>query len=532
MFKNEYQGGSYVEIFSSQGKDPVAKWKLCGSQSAIFKDFDKEVKSFVFVLEGSSQTNKMQLPKENKQMLGLIQRFLVLQVHIPLGQDFSAELLITDLTNIKRRLYLSTVHKELSATPLHAKIPLLIIKRKVWCNLCIDLVAFTSGIFKGAIFQSLDGIVISANCKLRRIFTMKLRPQDTADEKGVCTPYSSGSEPTDAIPRTCQITTDVHQVTQVLDLEKLRPTEARQESKLLIAMETDQLTNRGQGSAHNITQRNQSHIAFGSKVLGPPPSNSRKPSSRSLAETSRSSGRQDRSLLQLPLEKGIGSANRGVGRTSPPKLTPSSDQRGKEIVQQRPIQEPYPCVFNPHLQNEPPDADRRRSTISREESADKDQTVVLVDGSSLGHCGNRDKRPVQIHMPSCERTNRAPALNNSSVQSQSTTLSGDWSYREESELYDSHPDTTTSEEPKQSEDHLEEEDYVFAYSSVPRTTPCGKSHSYSTDKGSPSLDELQNNTRGAQMEEDFYGSDSSRERSYILKSFIHFWTQVTIEFLF
>lgn len=38
---------------------------------------------------------------------------------------------ITDLANIKRRLYLSTVHKELFATPLHAKIPLSIIKRKV-----------------------------------------------------------------------------------------------------------------------------------------------------------------------------------------------------------------------------------------------------------------------------------------------------------------------------------------------------------------------------------------------------------------
>lgn len=38
---------------------------------------------------------------------------------------------ITDLGHIKRRLYLSTVHKELSSTPLHAKIPLFMIKRKI-----------------------------------------------------------------------------------------------------------------------------------------------------------------------------------------------------------------------------------------------------------------------------------------------------------------------------------------------------------------------------------------------------------------
>lgn len=31
------------------------------------QEYDKEVKGFVFVLEGSGQTNKMQLPKETKQ---------------------------------------------------------------------------------------------------------------------------------------------------------------------------------------------------------------------------------------------------------------------------------------------------------------------------------------------------------------------------------------------------------------------------------------------------------------------------------
>ncbi|KAF3689938.1 putative protein C3orf67 -like protein [Channa argus] len=37
MFRNNYQGGAVVEIFSGQGKDPVAKWKLCGGPSAIRK---------------------------------------------------------------------------------------------------------------------------------------------------------------------------------------------------------------------------------------------------------------------------------------------------------------------------------------------------------------------------------------------------------------------------------------------------------------------------------------------------------------
>ncbi|XP_041617961.1 protein CFAP20DC isoform X9 [Vulpes lagopus] len=240
MFKNEYQGGAFVEIFSAQGKNPGAKWKIVGSPSVIWKEFDKEVKSFVFVLEGSSQTNKIQLPRENKQILGLIQRFLVLQIYIPLGQDFSTELLITDLGNIKRRLYLSTVHKELSSTPLHAKIPLFMIRRKIWCNLCIDLVAFTSEIFKGAVFQSLDGIIVSANCKLRKIFTLKCKPQDTADkDAGKAVPFPT-DEPTDIIPRSCQLTTDVPQVTQLLNMTKLRQTEIKFGGHPLSSAESDE----------------------------------------------------------------------------------------------------------------------------------------------------------------------------------------------------------------------------------------------------------------------------------------------------
>ncbi|XP_060058988.1 protein CFAP20DC isoform X6 [Erinaceus europaeus] len=276
MFKNEYQGGAFVEIFSAQGKNPGAKWKILGSPSVIWKEFDKEVKSFVFVLEGSSQTNKIQLPKENKQILGLIQRFLVLQIYIPLGQDFSTELLITDLGNIKRRLYLSTVHKELSSTPLHAKIPLFMIKRKIWCNLCIDLVAFTSEIFKGAVFQSLDGIIVSANCKLRKIFTLKSKPQDTADkDAGYGVPFPT-DEPTDIIPRSCQLTTDVPQVTQLLNMTKLRQTDIKFGGHRLNSAESDQFINRGAGSVRNHKSQDVCHIAFGSKVLGPPPLSSRR----------------------------------------------------------------------------------------------------------------------------------------------------------------------------------------------------------------------------------------------------------------
>ncbi|XP_059800218.1 uncharacterized protein C3orf67 homolog isoform X1 [Hypanus sabinus] len=270
MFKNEYQGGAFVEIFSSQGKDPVARWKLCGSP-AVQKVFDKEVKSYVYILEGSCQRNKMQLPKDNKHSLGLIQRFLVLQLCVPVGQDFSTELLITDLGNIKRRLYLSTIHKEFSATPLHAKIPLSIIKRKIWSNICIDMVSFTNAAFKGAGFQSLDRIVVSANCKLRKIFTMKLQPQDTTFEDDMYSLQCFSEGPTDMIPKCCQLGIDVDQVTQLLNVVKLRQGELRIGSQQCISSDLNQHSSRGAVSARSIRNQDISHIAFGSKVLGPPP---------------------------------------------------------------------------------------------------------------------------------------------------------------------------------------------------------------------------------------------------------------------
>ncbi|GLD64572.1 uncharacterized protein AKAME5_001611100 [Lates japonicus] len=207
MFRNNYQRGAVVEIFTGQGKDPVAKWKLSGGPSAIHKEYNKEVKGFVYCLEGSSQTVKMQLPENGKMSLGLLQRFLVLQVNIPQ---------ITDSEHLKRRLHLSTVHKELTATLLHAKIPLVGLKRNFWSTLCIDLVSFTAELFKGLL--TLDGITLFATCKVRRIFTMKTEPTGMSDDDM----FLSGAGLMDLIPRSCQFPPDVNHVTQMLNMENLQ----------------------------------------------------------------------------------------------------------------------------------------------------------------------------------------------------------------------------------------------------------------------------------------------------------------------
>nr|XP_048712385.1 protein CFAP20DC isoform X12 [Caretta caretta] len=455
MFRNEYQGGPFVEIFSAQGKNPGAKWKIYGSPSAIWKEFDKEVKGFVFVLEGSSQTNKIQLPKETRQTLGLIQRFLVLQIYVPLGQDFSTELLVTDLGNIKRRLYLSTVHKELSVTPLHAKLPLFMIKRKIWCNLCIDLVAFTSEIFKGAVFQSLDGIIISANCKLRKIFTLKSKPQDTAEEDDIFGLPFTANDPTDTIPRTCQVNTDVPQVTQLLNMTKLRQPEIRFGGRPLTSSESDQLINRGQGSTHNSKNQDVSHIAFGSKVLGPPPPSGRRFNTRVSGEITKSLGsRSSRSCQQLTLEKGSKSI-RDTKRSglSPSPFCKAFDQGDKENIHQT------------------------------NQITSQNDDWVFPENCSDSFQMESDGQSVATHNTSCN--NLSLPLN-----------------------------TDVDSESKQTGEHQISHKEIFTFSSRPRSAPHGKSPNMSPE-GCMSPLELNENSDGvcreAPMEGDFFGSDSNEE---------------------
>lgn len=60
-----------MEILSTSGKNPLEKWK---TQSNIAKTFDSAMKGYIFTLEGQA---KIQIPKEEKETLGLIQPFLV-----------------------------------------------------------------------------------------------------------------------------------------------------------------------------------------------------------------------------------------------------------------------------------------------------------------------------------------------------------------------------------------------------------------------------------------------------------------------
>ncbi|KAM6060490.1 protein CFAP20DC isoform 1-T2 [Theristicus caerulescens] len=504
MFKNQYQGGPFVEIFSAQGKNPGAKWKVFGNPSAIWKEYDKEVKGFVFVLEGSSQINKMQLPKETRQTLGLIQRFLTLQIFVPLGQDFSTELLITDLGNIKRRLYLSTVHKELSVTPLHAKIPLFTIKRKIWCNMCIDLVAFTSEIFRGAVFQSLDGISISANCKLRKIFTLKSKPQDTAEEDGMCgvpfTPY----EPIDVIPRTCQLNTDVPQVTQLLNLTKIHKPEIKCRRYPVTVQETGSLVNRGQGNIRSSKTQDVSHIAFGSKILGPPPSANRRVSTRVSGEVTKTWGSKSNRSCRL---QSSGKRTESMQDTERLALSfsPCNDslaQGGKRNTHQTTKDA---CQNDPAIQ-----------TQKTSESGRADFQLTSPEGPSADKNSHRRLSLKNAAKNTWEITSDEWVFPESFTESIQLDRSEQFIAAEESACHNLTSPQNASVEHHSNEtgDHQVNNKEIFTFSSRPQSAPHGKSPDMSPECCIFPLDLKQDSNRvhgKTQIENNFQGTDSSEE---------------------
>ena len=59
-----------MEVFSAQGRDPVAKWKLLGP---VKREYDRHVKGYVYSMEGgSSTTTRMQLPRNEKAQCKLL----------------------------------------------------------------------------------------------------------------------------------------------------------------------------------------------------------------------------------------------------------------------------------------------------------------------------------------------------------------------------------------------------------------------------------------------------------------------------
>ena len=159
----------------------------------------------------------MTLPKDEKQSLWLIQRYLIIQLFVPLGHSFSLEFGVSDTGSNKRRILLSSNHRDVIVTHLHARFPLNILRLGVWLNLCLDLNSLVGETFKGQSFKALENLTISASCRLRKIFTMKCQPIDTTDDEQIYDRENTISREVENIPKALQFSSspDIQHYTQV-----------------------------------------------------------------------------------------------------------------------------------------------------------------------------------------------------------------------------------------------------------------------------------------------------------------------------
>jgi hypothetical protein len=64
VLMTSFQGGPFFELLSTQGKNPLEKWKVTPAKDCK-REFDKNLKSYVYSLEGS--TSLMQIPNDEKK---------------------------------------------------------------------------------------------------------------------------------------------------------------------------------------------------------------------------------------------------------------------------------------------------------------------------------------------------------------------------------------------------------------------------------------------------------------------------------
>ena len=244
-------------MFSAQGRDPLSKkCKVTGSTSSVQKQYDKDVKSYVYILEGEPTTTKIQFPKEDKHGLFLTQKFLVFQLFVPVGRPFSFEIAVTDQTQNKRRIFFSSNLKDISVTPLHAKFPLTLLNAGSWLNMCLDLESLVSDTFSGPKFRAVESFTITANCRLKKVFTLRVPPLETSEGHQV---QYANSEP---LPRNLQLitTSDVSICTQVLSYVRLCGHDNPSTS----------VSTPPGNEGTTPRQDQETHIAFGTKVVIPP----------------------------------------------------------------------------------------------------------------------------------------------------------------------------------------------------------------------------------------------------------------------
>ncbi|XP_032927737.1 protein CFAP20DC-like [Catharus ustulatus] len=297
------------------------------------------------------------------------------------------------------------------------------------------------------------------------------------------------------IPTACQINCDVLQVTQVLKPNAIHKPKIKCRENAV--QETGILRNRGQGNICNGKTQDVSHIAFGTKILGPPPSSNRRTNAKVPGKVTKTLGSKTSRQLQ----------NSGMPTESIPEnerlelpLCPCNDtldQGGKRNALQTTANE---------YQNDP-EIQTQKTSVSRE--ADFQLTSPQVPSTD-----KNSPRRLSLNnaaKPTWEITSDKwvlPERFTETIQLDRKEHSGATGSSACSAQNASKHDSS------ETADHHKNKKEVFTFSSKPRSAPYGNSPNLSPDSYVCPL-ELELDSNGehekTETEDSFEGTESSEE---------------------
>ena len=178
MYYNKFQTGGSLELYNPTNKDSLENWNFIGKCRKVY---DKSAKSYMHLLD-TGGLSRMNIPKDNKTPLAIIQGHVVFQIYLFSQKNFSIEISITDTQKARHRMIFSANLRDLNMNYFTCVIPMAEVPIGTWVNLSIDVLSFVTFCFKDITFKSIDNIMFSASGKIRRIFTMRGRINDNVNK--------------------------------------------------------------------------------------------------------------------------------------------------------------------------------------------------------------------------------------------------------------------------------------------------------------------------------------------------------------
>lgn len=77
-------------------KESKKNWKSIGP---VMSEFDQSLKGYVLSLINGG-VSKIQIPKSEKNLLGIVQPYVALQIYLHSSKSFSMEISISDITKV------------------------------------------------------------------------------------------------------------------------------------------------------------------------------------------------------------------------------------------------------------------------------------------------------------------------------------------------------------------------------------------------------------------------------------------------